>query len=113
MRMIIVIIDDIFNPSCVTVASYYRVDTARIMLGIALQVILRVVEHLAGRVPVLVGSPHVAGRDSRVVQEVEQTATVLGEYDLLFRALDNGSEFGVVGLLQLLTSLFPCKHTHY
>lgn len=106
--VIIIVAGDIF---CVAVTSYYRVNTIDVVLSIALEIILGIVEHLASSVPVLVGVPGVTRRNRRVVQEVQQAPAVLGEDDLLLGAFNDGSEFGLVGLLQLFTSLLSCQQT--
>lgn len=69
------------------------------------EVVFGVVEDLAGLGAVGVGLALVSWNDGAVVQKLEETAAVAGQDDLLLGALDRGEEFGVVGFLELLTSL--------
>jgi hypothetical protein len=48
---------------------------------------------------------HVSWYYGSVIEEVEQTAAILGEDDLLLGSLNGGSEVDVEGLLDFLTSL--------
>ncbi len=69
------------------------------------EVIFGIVKDLAGLVCVLIGWTDITWDDGSIIDEVEETATVASKDDLLLSALDRGSEFGGVGLLQLLSCL--------
>lgn len=70
-----------------------------------LQLLLGVVEDLAGVVGVGEGLAHIAGDDGCVVEVVEEAAAVFGEDDLFLCAFDGGGEVEVVGFFELLTGL--------
>ncbi len=76
------------------------------------QILLGVVQDLARVLGVLERMARVAGNDGRVVEKVEQTATVAGQEGLLLRPFDSGGEVHVVGLFELLTGLVFHHHHH-
>lgn len=70
------------------------------------QVLLGIIEDLAGLGAVLELWTHVAGDDGGVVEQVQETAAVAREDDLFLGAFDGGGKLGGIGLLELLSSLF-------
>merc|ERR1711977_629334 len=68
-----------------------------------LEIILCIVQDLAGLTGMLVGWTDITRDDGSVVEEVEETATVAGEDDLLLCALDGSCELGSICLLHLLS----------
>lgn len=72
-------------------------------LGLPLaQVVLGIVEDLAGLATVLVRGAGIAGNNRSVVEQLEQALAVAGEDNLLLGALNGGSKLGLKGLLELL-----------
>lgn len=69
------------------------------------QVVLGVVQDLAGLGALGVRVALVTGDDGSVVQEVQEAPAVARQDDLLLCPLDGGEELGIVGLLELLASL--------
>ena len=69
------------------------------------QVVLGVVEDLAGLRGVLVPGTGVSRHDRRVVEQPQEPLAVAGEDGLLLGAFDDGGELGLVRLFQLLASL--------
>lgn len=69
------------------------------------QVVLGVVQDLSSLGAMAVWAALVAGDNRAVVEELQEPAAVAGEDDLLLRPFNGGEEFGVVGLLELLTGL--------
>lgn len=88
-----------------------------------LQLLLGVVEDLAGVVGVGEGLAHIAGDDGCVVEVVEQAAAVFGKDDLFLCAFNGGGEVEVVSFFELLTGLtgqislrlvwVECKYSQY
>lgn len=70
-----------------------------------LQVVFGVVENLSALGAILVHYAGVTWHDGRVVEQVKQATTVLGQDDLLLGTLDGGGELGGIRLFQLLASL--------
>ena len=70
------------------------------------QIFFGVDEDLACLVAVFEGGSCIAGHDGSVVEEVEETAAVAGEKDLLFGAFDCRREVEVVGFFELLAGLW-------
>lgn len=77
-----------------------------------LEVIFSIVQDLSSLCAVVVRALLLAGHNGAVVEELEETATVTGQDDLLLGTLDCGKEFGVVGLLELFTSLTSSCQSH-
>lgn len=50
-------------------------------------------------------SAGITWNDGRIVEELQETASMLGEEDLLLGALDDSSKLGSVCLLEFLASL--------
>lgn len=71
-----------------------------------LEVVFCVIQDLASLARMFVRGANVAWNNGAVVEEVEDTATMAGEDDLLLGALDGCSEFGGVCFLEFLTSLY-------
>lgn len=76
------------------------------------KIVLGVVENLASLTGVVVDGFGVTGNNWGVVEELEQTATVLGQDNLLLGALNGGGKFGLVRFFELLTSLLAGKLAH-
>lgn len=78
-----------------------------IILGLPVaEVVLGVIENLAGLAGVVVLGLGVAGHNRGVVEKLEQAAAVLGQNNLLLGALNGGGKLGLVGFLELLASLW-------
>ncbi len=69
------------------------------------EVVLGVVQNLAGLGSVVVDGLGVTGDNRSVVKKLQQAATVLGQDNLLLGTLNSGGELGLVGFLELLASL--------
>ena len=69
------------------------------------EVIFTIIEDLAGLSSMLVNWASISWDNRRVIQEFQETATMLGEDDLLLCTLNSCSKFGCICLLELLTSL--------
>jgi hypothetical protein len=69
------------------------------------QIALGVVEHVSSLDGLLVRLDGVAGDYRRIVEQVEQSACMLGEDDLLLGAFDDGGEVDVEGFLDFLPGL--------
>lgn len=75
-------------------------------LGLPLaQIVLGVIEDLAGLAAVGVRLAGVAGDNGRVVEQLQQALAVAGQDDLLLSTLDGGGKLGLVRLLELLAGL--------
>ena len=70
-----------------------------------LEIVFGVVEDLARLVRAVVGGTHIAWHDWGVVKEVQDTAAVAREDDLLLGTLDRCCELRGVCFLQLLAGL--------
>lgn len=77
------------------------------------QIIFSVVQNLSGLCAVAVWAALITRNDRAVIEELQETAAVAGEDDLLLGALNGGDEFGVIRLLELLTSLFRASQCHF
>lgn len=72
--------------------------------------IFGVIEHLASGIGALENGMYVSWHDRRVVKEVQHTASLLGQNDLLLGSLDRGRKVDVIGFLELLASLDNDQH---
>lgn len=69
------------------------------------EIVLGVVQDLAGLAAVAILALRITGGHGGVVQQRKETSAVLGQDDLSLGALNHGSEFGVVCFLDLLSRL--------
>jgi excinuclease UvrABC helicase subunit UvrB len=69
------------------------------------EVILCVVEDLAGLVTVGIRGAGVTRDNRTIIEKMQEATTVLGENDLLLSALNSSSKFGLVCFLKLLAGL--------
>lgn len=79
-------------------------EVVRLWLPVT-QVILGVVQDLAGLGTMGVWVTVVTRDNGGVVQEMQEAPAVAGQNNLLLCPLDGGEELRVIGLLELLTSL--------
>lgn len=104
--------DGLFNVQDLLVLSLQArrsaLDGCSKLVGLGLpvsKVVLTVVEDLAGLRAVLEDSTGITWDDGRVVEEFQETTSVLGEEDLLLGTLNDSGKLCSVCLLEFLTSL--------
>lgn len=71
-----------------------------------LELTLSVVENVASFSTVGERLSNISGHNRSIIEKVQESATVFGEDDLLLCSLDGCGKVVVVGLLELLASLF-------
>lgn len=72
----------------------------------AAELVLGIGEHLASSIGVFEGSMYVSGHNRGIVEKVQDTTRLFCQDDLLLGSLDRGCEMDVVGLFELLASLY-------
>jgi hypothetical protein len=87
-----------------TEAKAAEMDLLDILIPIA-EVFFRIVENLPGCLTMEVRGMGITRNDGGVIEEVDETASLLGEQNLLLGACNGGSSVEVEGFLELLTSL--------
>lgn len=74
------------------------------------EVVFTVVEDLASLAAMFVHTTGVAWNDGAVIEELQESTTMLSQDDLLLSTLDGGGKFGSISLLEFLASLETGEH---
>jgi hypothetical protein len=69
------------------------------------KIVLSIVEDLSSLGGMLIGTSGIARHNGRVVEELQQATTMLGQNNLLLGTFDGGGELGSISLLELLSGL--------